>query len=135
MYNLYNLAGVNMTKNILNRNIDFSPINTWFKNVAYDDMITMLVLLCAVDLLATIQTVVSGMMNEGNSLANVAFKQYGVFGLILLKTCTTILAVYLLNLTYLKKPSFTIKALWFMNLTLGFVALYHSVLIIGIITG
>ncbi|MEI6521461.1 MAG: DUF5658 family protein, partial [bacterium] len=88
---------------------------------------------CAVDLLATIQTVGSGMMNEGNSLANAAFKQYGIFGLIIVKFISTLLAVYLLNIAYEKKPSFTLHALWIANLTLGFIALYHSVLILGII--
>ncbi len=122
-----------MNKIKLNTDIDLSLLKKWFSNVSYEDMITLLVLLCAVDLLATIQTVGSGMMNEGNSLANAAFKQYGIFGLIIVKFISTLLAVYLLNIAYEKKPSFTLHALWIANLTLGFIALYHSVLILGII--
>jgi hypothetical protein len=124
-----------MIKKILTSEIDFSPVKAWFSNVNYDDMITLLVLLCAVDLLATIQTVGSGIMKEGNAIANIAFKQYGIFGLILLKSVSTIFAVYLLNLSFVKKPDFTIQALWIVNLVLGFVAIYHSVLIFGIIIG
>lgn len=122
-----------MIKKNLTKEIDLTPLKTWFSNVSYSDMIDLLVLLCAVDLLATIQTVGSGIMNEGNALANVAFNQYGIFGLIFLKAFTTMLAVYLLNLTYKKIPDFTINALWIANLTMGFIALYHSVLIFGII--
>jgi hypothetical protein len=121
-----------MNKIKLNTAIDVSPIKIWFSNVSFDDMITLLVLLCAVDLLATIQTVGSGMMNEGNALANMALQQYGIFGLITLKFISTLLAVYILDIAYTKKPSFTLQALWIANLTLGFIALYHSVLLLGI---
>lgn len=121
-----------MNKIKLNTEIDISPIKTWFNNVSFDDMITLLVLLCAVDLLATIQTVGSGMMTEGNALANMAFQKFGIFGLITLKFVSTLLAVYILNIAFTKKPSFTLQALWIANLTLAFIALYHSVLLIGI---
>ena len=115
--------------------ITLRPVARWFEGYSFQTIAWAFILLSIADLLATLQTVPTGILKEGNNVANVILNDYGIGGMILQKVLLVTLAIAILRLVVEHRPRLAFRVLWFSTLLMSFVALYHLTIFLGLLIG
>ncbi len=113
----------------------FAPVAQWFNGQTFSTLATAFVLLSLADLMATLQTVPTALLREGNGTANLMLQTYGIVGMVFYKSCLVFIVLGILWRVTQQKPRLAASVLWGALLLMGFVALYHLTIFAGLFVG
>lgn len=97
----------------------------WFDGQSFAQLAGMFAVFSFVDLLATLRSIATGMVKEGNSLANSALQQYGIPGFITYKVLLVTLVIGAMWVVDRVNPRLARGVLWAGIIIMAFIAVLH----------